>query len=69
MLLQMVGSNFHSNASCFSLLLLYLANSQVSVCRTIDPLVINSRRHAMLGLCFVKITYMKLTFQRDCTVK
>ena len=32
--------NVHSNASCFSLLWLYLANSQVSVYRTIGPMVL-----------------------------
>ena len=30
-------TNFYSNASCFSLLWLYLGNSQVSVYRTIGP--------------------------------
>ena len=32
--------NFYSNASCFSLLLLYLGNSQVSVYRTIGPTLV-----------------------------
>ena len=32
--------NVHSNASYFSLLWLYLANSQVSVYRTIGPMVL-----------------------------
>ena len=30
----------YSNASCFSLLLLYLGNSQVSVYRTIGPILV-----------------------------
>ena len=39
-LLQIFGRNFYSNASFFSLLWLYLGNSQVSVYRTIGrPLV------------------------------
>ena len=33
--------NFYSNASCFSLVLLYLGNSQVSVYRTIGPTLVN----------------------------
>ena len=32
-------TKFYSNASCFSLLWLYMANNQVSVYRTIGPLV------------------------------
>ena len=41
MLLQIFCRNFYSNASCFSLLLLYLGNSQVSVHRTIGPTLVN----------------------------
>ena len=33
-------TNFYSNASCFSLLWLYLGNSQVSVYRTIGPTLV-----------------------------
>ena len=33
-------TKFYSNASCFSLLLLYLDNSQVSVYRTIGPTLV-----------------------------
>ena len=33
-------TKFLSNASCFSLLLLYLGNSQVSVYRTIGPTLV-----------------------------
>ena len=40
MLLQIFRRNFYSNASCFSLLLLYLGNSQVSVYRTIGPTLV-----------------------------
>ena len=32
--------SFYSNASCFSLLLLYLGNSQVSVYRTMGPTLV-----------------------------
>ena len=35
-----VLTNCYSNASCFSLLLLYLGNSQVSVYRTIGPTLV-----------------------------
>ena len=35
-------TNFYGNASCFSLLLLYLGNSQVSVYRTIGPTLVLS---------------------------
>ena len=40
MLLQIFLQNFYSNASCFSLLWLYLGNSQVSVYRTIGPTLV-----------------------------
>ena len=40
MLLQIFRRNFYSNASCFSLLLLYLGNSQVSVYMTIGPTLV-----------------------------
>ena len=40
MLLQIFWQNFYSNTSCFSLLLLYLGNSQVSVYRTIGPTLV-----------------------------
>ena len=40
MLLQIFSQNFYSNAFCFSLLLLYLGNSQVSVYRTISPTLV-----------------------------
>ena len=40
MLLQIFWRNFYSNTSCFSLLLLYLGNSQVSVYRTIGPTLV-----------------------------
>ena len=48
--------DFYSNASCFSLLWLYLGNSQVSVYRTIGPtlvscLVIVSGGHSH-GVCW-----------------
>ena len=38
--------NFYSNASCFSLVWLYLGNSQVSVDRTIGPTLVylNNRK-------------------------
>ena len=36
-LLQIFRQNLYSNTSCFSLLWLYLDNSQVSVYRTIGP--------------------------------
>ena len=39
-LLQIFRQNFYSNASCFSLLWLYLGNSQVSVYRTIGPTLV-----------------------------
>ena len=40
MLLQIFLRNFYSNASCFSLVWLYLGNSQVSVDRTIGPTLV-----------------------------
>ena len=39
-LLQIFLGNFYSNASCLSLLWLYLGNSQVSVYRTIGPTLV-----------------------------
>ena len=33
-------ADIYSNASCFSLLWLYLGHSQVSVCRTIGPTLV-----------------------------
>ena len=42
MLLQIFLRNFYSNASCFSLVWLYLGNSQVSVDRTIGPTLVLS---------------------------
>ena len=41
-------TNFYSNASCFSLLLLYLGNSQVSVYRTIGPTLFLAHRSRRL---------------------
>ena len=41
MLLQIFLRNFYSNASCFSLVWLYLGNSQVSVDRTIGPTLVH----------------------------
>ena len=35
-----ISTNFYSNTSCFSLLWLYLGNSQVSVYRTIGPTLV-----------------------------
>ena len=40
MLLQIFLGNFYSNASCFSLLWLYLGYSPVSVYRTIGPTLV-----------------------------
>ena len=40
MLMQIFGQKFYSNACCFSLLLLYLGNCQVSVYRTIGPTLV-----------------------------
>ena len=40
MLLQIFWRNFYSNTVCFSLLLLYLGNSQVNVYRTIGPTLV-----------------------------
>ena len=37
------------NASCFSLLLLYLGNSQVSVYRTIGPTLVTKRCRHVAG--------------------
>ena len=37
--------NFYSNAYCFSLLWLYLGNSQVSVYRTIGPTLVYDFSH------------------------
>ena len=37
-------TNFYSNASCFSLLWLYLGNIQVSVYRTIGPTLVSSSK-------------------------
>ena len=50
-LLQIFWRNFYSNASCFSLLWLYLGilnlgNSQVSVYRTIGPTLVFNRGYA-----------------------
>ena len=42
MLLQIFLQNFYSNASCFSLVWLYLGNSQVSVDRTIGPTLVKN---------------------------
>ena len=39
-LLQIFLGNFYSNASCFSLLWLYVGNSQVGVYRTIGPTLV-----------------------------
>ena len=39
-LLQIFQQNFYSNTFCFSLLWLYLGNSQVSVYRTIGPTLV-----------------------------
>ena len=39
-LLKIFRQNFYSNTSCFSLLWLYLGNSQVSVYRTIGPTLV-----------------------------
>ena len=43
-------TNFYSNASCFSLLLLYLGNSQVSVYRNIGSTLVYvcQREHSMI---------------------
>ena len=49
-LLQIFWRNFYSNAPCFSLLWLYLGNSQVSVYRTIGPaLVLLGVHNARVG--------------------
>ena len=40
-LLQIFRGNFYSNASCLSLLWLYLDNSQVRVYRTIGPTLVS----------------------------
>ena len=40
-LLQILRGNYDSNASCLSLLWLYLGNSQVSVYRTIGPTLVS----------------------------
>ena len=48
--------NFYSNAYCFSLLWLYLGNSQVSVYRTIGPTLV-----FFLFVCsFIRIIYHKI---------
>ena len=48
MLLQIFLRNFYSNASCFSLVWLYLGNSQVSVDRTIGPTLVFKSTHTRL---------------------
>ena len=44
-LLQIFRGIFYSNASCFSLLWLYLGNSQVNVYRTIGPTLVTLSSH------------------------
>ena len=44
-LLQIFLGNFYSNASCLSLLWLYLGNSQVSIYRTIGPTLVVKPSH------------------------
>ena len=52
MLLQIFLRNFYGNASCFSLLLLYLGNSQVSVYRTIGPTLVYKQINSFLPASF-----------------
>ena len=52
MLLQIFLRNFYSNASCFSLVWLYLGNSQVSVDRTIGPTLVLVRFGLLSGHLF-----------------
>ena len=52
-LLQIFRQNFYSNTFCFSLLCLYLGNSQVSVYRTIGPTLVFYLFSLQLVLCRV----------------
>ena len=56
-LLQIFWRNFYSNASCFSLLWLYLGNSQVSVYRTIGPTLVLFLDYLVTKVTMVIDTY------------